>query len=72
MATGVPAADLRSGGDHHIAFARSHAQLYLLLLRPGSEASESSLAKLRTGFEHLADQGALREGITAAQATILL
>jgi AcrR family transcriptional regulator len=70
--TGNPVADTRSGWDHHIAFARSQAQLYPLLLRPGSETSESSLTRLRAGFDRLEQQDVLRRAITAAQATIVL
>jgi AcrR family transcriptional regulator len=70
--TSDPAADTRSGWDHHIAFVRSNAQLYPLLLRPGSEASASSLAKLRAGFERFEQDGVLRQAITPALATIVL
>jgi AcrR family transcriptional regulator len=70
--TGNAAADMRSGWDHHIEFARSNPALYPLLLRPGSKTSSSSLARLRSGFEMLQQEGALRAGVTAAQATIVL
>jgi AcrR family transcriptional regulator len=72
LATGEAVADMRNGWDHHIAFARSNAALYPLLLRPNSEASTTSLDRLRRGFEHLEQAGALRAGITAAEATLVL
>lgn len=72
LATGDAAVDTRNGWEHHIAFARSNAALYPLLLRPNSDASTTSLARLRRGFERLEQAGALREGITAAEATLVL
>jgi AcrR family transcriptional regulator len=70
--TGDAVADMRSGWDHHIAFARSNAALYPLLLRPDSETSTRSLARLHSGFERLQQEGRLRDGVTAAEATIVL
>jgi AcrR family transcriptional regulator len=72
IATGDAVVDMRNGWDHHIAFARSNTALYPLLLRPNSEPSTTSLARLRRGFEQLEQTGALREGITAAEATLVL
>jgi AcrR family transcriptional regulator len=72
VATGDPATDLRRGWDRHIAFARSQAALYPILLRPGSEVSSASLDRLQRGFEHLSDIGALRGDVTAGEATTVL
>lgn len=71
-ATGDPARDAARGWDAHVDFARRHAALYPLMLRPSSDASAESLESLRTGFVRLGQIGALRAGITPELATVAL
>lgn len=72
-ATGDARADLRHGWDLHVGFALENPAIYPLMFPLGAspvpEASRRSLELLRKGFEALASAGALRDGVTAEQAT---
>jgi AcrR family transcriptional regulator len=72
LVTGDPVDDAARGWDAHVDFARRHAALYPLMLRPGYQASAESMASLRSGFDRLNQIGALRAGITPELATVVL
>jgi AcrR family transcriptional regulator len=66
--TGDPFVDAHRGWDAHVAFARANPVVYQLMFpaggAPPSQAAQESRRLLREGFEQLATQGALREGVT--------
>jgi AcrR family transcriptional regulator len=71
--TGDPFVDLRRGWDAHVAFARANPVIYQLMFPAGgarpSEAARESRRLLREGFDRLAAEGQLRDGVTPELAT---
>jgi AcrR family transcriptional regulator len=70
--TGDPFVDLRRGWDAHVTFARANPVIYQLMFPAGGpppEAARESRRLLREGFDRLATDGALPDGVTPELAT---